>query len=399
MRLQLKPIEEQVIVITGASSGIGLVTARMAAQQGAKVVLAARDREGLARVAEEIRAEGGDAIHCVADVANPDDLRQVADAAMRTYGRIDTWVNNAGVSIYGKIIDTAMDDHRRLFETNYWGVVNGSLAAIPHLRRNGGALINLGSVVSDRAVPLQGAYSATKHAVKGFTDALRMELETDGAPVSVTLIKPAAIDTLYEEHAKNLMDVEPSNPPPVYAPELVAKAILHTAQHPMRDMYVGGGAKLFSLAETFAPRITDYVMERTVTRATRSGGPRRARNDALHSHGDDGRERAGRHRFVRETSFYTEAQMHPWVTVALLAGVGVLAGAAMSRGWVGGGRHERGWYRDGGQQDVRRRGLGRHEAEHRERDRFTETGGRREIGHNAKPAWQAAEEGEVIFPR
>jgi len=157
MRLQLKPIEEQVIVITGATSGIGLVTARMAAQQGAKVVLAARDREELARVAEEIRTEGGDAIHCVADVANPDDLRQVADAAMRSYGRIDTWVNNAGVSIYGKIIDTSMDDHRRLFETNYWGVVNGSLAAIPHLRRHGGALINLGSVVSDRAVPLQGA--------------------------------------------------------------------------------------------------------------------------------------------------------------------------------------------------------------------------------------------------
>ncbi|WP_448203036.1 SDR family oxidoreductase [Azospirillum sp. sgz302134] len=401
MRLQLKPIDEQVIVITGASSGIGLVTARMAAQQGAKVVLAARDREGLAQVAEDIRADGGDAIHCVADMANPDELRQVADAALRTYGRIDSWVNNAGVSIYGKIVDTSMEDHHRLFETNYFGVVNGSLAAIPHLRRDGGALINLGSVVSDRAVPLQGAYSATKHAVKGFTDALRMELEADGAPISVTLIKPAAVDTLYEEHAKNLMDVEPSNPPPVYAPELVAKAILHAAQHPMRDMYVGGGAKLFSLAETFAPRVTDYLMERTITRATRSGGPRRARNDALHSHGDDGRERAGRHSYVRETSLYTEAQMHPWMTVALLAGAGVLAGAALSRGWVRGGRF---WYSPD-EKTSRRLHRGEHRGgEHRgdlgqERERFTETGGRRELGHNAKPAWQAAEESEVTFPR
>ncbi|MCW2236597.1 SDR family oxidoreductase [Azospirillum canadense] len=394
MRLQLKPIEEQVIVITGASSGIGLATARMAARQGAKVVLAARDREALARVAEEIRGEGGDAVHCVADVANPEELRQLADLAVRTHGRIDTWVNNAGVSIYGKVIDTPMEDHRRLFETNYWGVVNGSLAAIPHLRRHGGALINLGSVVSDRSVPLQGAYSATKHAVKGFTDALRMELEADGVPISVTLIKPAAIDTLYEEHAKNLMDVEPSNPPPVYAPDLVAKAICHCAQTPMRDMYVGGGAKLFSLAETFAPRITDYVMERAVTRATRSGGPLRARNDALHSHGDDGRERAGRHRFVRETSFYTEAQMHPWMTVALLAGVGVLAGAAMSRGWVRGGYGEH-----RGEDRHRARRLGHREHGRFREDYYSENGGHRTLGHNAKPAWQAAEESEVTFPR
>lgn len=243
MQPRLKPIDEQVIVITGASSGIGLVTARMAARQGAKVVLAARDRDALAQVAEEIRADGGDAIHCVADVADADALRRVADAAVRSYGRIDSWVNNAGVAIIGKLLDTAPDDHRRLFETNYWGVVNGSLAAIPHLRQNGGALINIGSVLSDRAIPLQGAYVATKHAVKGFTDALRMELEAEGAPISVSLIKPAAVDSLYEDHALNLLDAEPNNPPPVYAPEVVAKAILHCTRRPMRDLYVGGGAK------------------------------------------------------------------------------------------------------------------------------------------------------------
>jgi len=388
MRLQLKPIEDQVIVITGATSGIGLVTARMAAERGAKVVLAARDRDALAKVADEIRADGGDAVHCVADVASQDDMRQLADTAIRSFGRIDSWVNNAGVSIYGKIEDTPMEDHRRLFETNYWGVVNGSLAAIPHLRRNSGALINLGSVVSDRSVPLQGAYSATKHAVKGFTDSLRMELEADGAPISVTLIKPAAVDTLYEEHAKNLLDVEPINPPPVYAPELVAKAILHAAQHPMRDMFVGGGAKLFSLAETFAPRVTDYMMERSLTRATRAGGPRRQRNDALHSHGDDGRERAGRHSYVRERSFYTEAQMHPWMTAAIVAGFGVLAGTAISRGWV-----RRGYEYKGGQEQG---GNGQGEVI---RDSGHDTGGRRELGHRPKPAWEATEDREVTFPR
>ncbi|AWJ90119.1 short-chain dehydrogenase [Azospirillum baldaniorum] len=389
MQPRLKPIDEQVIVITGASSGIGLVTARMAARQGAKVVLAARDRDALAQVAEEIRADGGDAIHCVADVADADALRRVADAAVRSYGRIDSWVNNAGVAIIGKLLDTAPDDHRRLFETNYWGVVNGSLAAIPHLRQNGGALINIGSVLSDRAIPLQGAYVATKHAVKGFTDALRMELEAEGAPISVSLIKPAAVDSLYEDHALNLLDAEPNNPPPVYAPEVVAKAILHCTRRPMRDLYVGGGAKLFALAETFAPRLTDRIMERTLPRVIRSGGPLRPRNDALHSHGDDGRERAGRHRFVRETSLYTEARMHPWITAAVVAGFGILAGTAVARGWV----------RDNdGSGDGGTAGLNRHRRSmQRHRDRMDEE--RATIGHNAKPAWQAAEEGVVTFPR
>lgn len=391
MRLSLKPVEDQAIVITGASSGIGLVTARMAAARGARVVLAARDREALANLAEEIRADGGDAVHCVADVAQQDEVRQIAETAIRSFGGFDTWINNAGVSIYGKIEDTPLADHRRLFETNYWGVVNGSLAALPHLRKHGGALINVGSAVSDRAIPLQGAYSATKHAVKGFTDALRMEVEADGAPVSVTLIKPAAIDTLYEEHAKNLLDVEPSNPPPVYAPELVAKAILHAAQTPVRDLFVGSGAKLFSLADTFAPRITDFVMERALTRATRSGGPRQMRHDALHGHGDDGRARAGRHRFVRETSLYTQAQMHPWLTAAVVAGFGVLAGAAVSRGWVGGGRRM--------EYSPDRARIHDDERFHGE-ERLEDAGeGRRELGHNAKPAWQAAHESEVTFPR
>ncbi|AWK87259.1 SDR family oxidoreductase [Azospirillum thermophilum] len=386
MRLTLKPIDAQTIVITGATSGIGLATARMAAQRGARLVLTARDRDALGRLCEEIRADGGDAVHCVADVADPAALKQVADLAVRTHGGIDCWVNNAGVSIYGRIEETPVEDHRRLFETDYWGVVNGSIAALPHLRRNGGALINVGSALSDRAIPLQGPYSAAKHAVKGFTDALRMELEADDAHISVTLIKPAAIDTLYEEHARNLLESEPLNPAPVYAPELVAKAILHAAEHPVRDLYVGSAAKLFSLSETFMPRLTDYAMERTLTRWQRAGGPKRQRGDALYGPAGDGRTRAGRHRFVRETSLYTEAQMHPWISAALVAGFGVLAGAAIARGWVRSGEPRHTWHEPHPDRAVeRRRGdadLGY---------------GRRTLGHNAKPAWLATSEREVTF--
>jgi short-subunit dehydrogenase len=371
MSVRLKPLEEQVIVITGATSGIGLVTARMAAERGARVVLSARNREALAEVAEDIRKAGGDAVHCVADVANETEMQQLAAAAIHAFGAFDTWVNNAGVSIYGRIADVSMEDHRRLFETNYWGVVNGSRIAMQHLRRSRGAIINLGSVASDRAIPLQGPYSASKHAVKAFTDALRMELEAEGAAVSVTLIKPAAIDTMYEAHAKNLLDSEPVNPPPVYAPELVAEGILHAAETPVRDLYIGGASKMFTLAETLAPRLTDYVMERQLTRAQRAGGPKQPRKDSLHSPGDDGHERAGRHGFVRETSLYSSARMHPWASAALVAGFGILAGAAVSRGWA--------------RQNHSEDRVG--DADHH----------RRELGHNAKPAHTATQETEVTF--
>ena len=187
MGVKLKRIEDQVVVITGASSGIGLATAKMAAQLGARVVLAARDPEGLASARVEIEGSGGRAITVMADVASLDDVGMIAERATEAFGGFDTWVNNAGVSIYGPIEEVPVEDARRLFDVNYWGMVHGSLTAVAHLKDHGGALINVGSVTSDRAIPLQGHYSASKHAVKAFTDALRMELEKEGAPVSLTL--------------------------------------------------------------------------------------------------------------------------------------------------------------------------------------------------------------------
>ena len=153
---------------------------------------------------------------------------------------------------------------RRLFETNFWGIVYGSLEAARNLKQHGGAIINISSTLSDRAIPMQGMYSASKHALKGFTDALRMELEEERAPVSITLIKPGAIDTPYSKHAKNYMEVEPKNPAPVYAPETVARAILHCAENPERDVFVGAGGKGISLLGRFAPRMADKIMERTI---------------------------------------------------------------------------------------------------------------------------------------
>src|SRR3954464_1742650 len=196
MAISLKPLNEQVIVITGASSGIGLCTAESAAKAGAKVVLSARSSTTLDDIVARINASGGQAVACAADVADRQQMQQVADCAISRFGHIDTWVNNAGVAIYGRLDQVAEEDSRRLFDTNFWGVVNGSLVALPYLKQNGGALINLGSEVSDAAVPMLGMYTASKHAVKGFTDALRIEIErVDQSPISITLIQPTAVDT------------------------------------------------------------------------------------------------------------------------------------------------------------------------------------------------------------
>src|SRR5687768_14714064 len=248
MKHQLKKLEEQVVVITGASSGIGLATARMAAERGARLVLNSRDEIDLADAAASIQESGGSATVVVGDVADRATMDRIADAALRQFSRIDTWINNAGVSIYGKIEEVPVEDARRLFETNYWGVVNGSLAALPHLRENGGALINVGSILSETGYALQGHYAASKHAVKGFTDSLRIELEHDRAPVSVTLIEPAAVDTPYPEHAENYLGVKPHHVPPVYAPEVVANSILTSAEYQhLYVIYAGVGRMLLAM--------------------------------------------------------------------------------------------------------------------------------------------------------
>jgi len=265
MDYKLKPLDQQVMVITGASSGIGLATAVAAAGQGATVVLVARSENVLNDVCAQINAHGRKAMACVADVSDRADLDRVAATTIERFGRIDT-VNDAGVAIYGKLDEVADQDSRRLFDINFWGVVNGSLAALPYLKKTGGALINIGSEVSDAVVPLQGMYSASKHAVKGFTDALRVELLADKVPVSVTLIQPTAVNTPYPEHARNYMDKEAKLPSPQIDPLKVAKAILDAATDPARDVTVGAMAKLNTANFKLMPKLADWMSKKYTTK-------------------------------------------------------------------------------------------------------------------------------------
>jgi short-subunit dehydrogenase len=331
MRPQLKKLADQVMVITGASSGIGLATAYKAAERGAMVVLASRNAEVLAEVERQIQAKGGRAIHVVADVGKREDIERIATDAIAAFGHIDTWVNNAGGGIFGRLMEISDDDHRQLFDTNFWGVVYGTTTAAKHLKEHGGAIINLGSVASDVAFPIQGMYAASKHAIKGFTDAFRMEIEEAGEPISVTLIKPTSINTPFPIHAKNYMDKAPKLPPPIYAPEDVAEAILYAAEHGGRDYYIGGAAKMMSQFNKIAPGVTDWVGARMITRQSMRDEPAgEDKEGALHQSGHGGDVHGDSpHRVMRST--YTKASMRPVFSSAIMAGAGAVAAGFLSR--------------------------------------------------------------------
>lgn len=329
-RKKLKSLSEQVIVITGASSGIGLATALSAAKKGARLVLASRNENSLAEAQRKIEDLGGQAVYVVADVGQQDDIQKIVKAALTNFGGFDTWVNDAGVGLIGRLEDVSDEDNRRLFDTNYWGIVYGSLAAAEHLKSKGGAIINLGSEVSDVSIPLQGMYSASKHAVKGFTDALRVELEEEKSGISVTLIKPAAIATPFFSHAKNYTHNEAKAPPPVYAPEEVAYAILHAAQTPIRDIRVGGIGVVMAALNAHTPRLMDWMNQKAMMKAQLSKNAKSRHKNNLHESGVDSQVR-GKDMPYAMSSLYTRATLHPVITGLAVTAIGVAAYALLGK--------------------------------------------------------------------
>ncbi|MFT2690501.1 SDR family oxidoreductase [Clavibacter zhangzhiyongii] len=327
-RPRLLPLEDQVVVITGASSGIGRVTARMAAARGAAVVLVARDGAALAEVVAGIVADGGKATAVVADVGVAADVERVAATALAEHHRFDTWINDAGVSILGLADRVPLEDMRRLMDTDFWGVVHGSLAAVAHMRSRkgyGGAIVTIGSVFGDRATPLQSTYSSAKHAVHGWTEGLRMDLEAQGLPISVTLLHPGRIDTPYDEHASSEAERQPAHRGMVYPPEAVAEAALWAAEHPTRDLFIGAQARIGAAAGALAPRITDLVMERYMLWSQRSRRPALPRDaTALHHASPHHAERGTPEGWVRRRSYYLAVQEH---RRALAGGAAVVAAA------------------------------------------------------------------------
>jgi NAD(P)-dependent dehydrogenase (short-subunit alcohol dehydrogenase family) len=328
--MRLKPLQDQVVVVLGASSGIGREISLRFAERGAKVVVAARTEAGLASLVREIERRGGRGVHVVCDVAIPQDVERVAEAAVEAFGRIDTWVNVAAVSVYARFEDTTPEEFRRAMEINYLGQIHGALAAMPRLRENGGgALIAVSSVESSVSLPLTSAYAASKHAVEGAIDALRRELIAEGVPISVTSVKPATINTPLFNNARNKLDVVPKGPPPIYQPGVVADCVLYAAAHPVRDLYAGGAARMMMVGQALAPGLVDRLLSRAGISSQRSDKPRpddgTGNLDAPRT--DDNRVEGDYSEPARRFSLYTWMETHP--AARLLAGAGMLVGTAL----------------------------------------------------------------------
>lgn len=273
--VELKPINEQVVVVLGASSGIGRETAVRFARRGAKVVAAARGEEGLDSLIEEIRADGGEAIAVQCEAAEFEQVKAVAEQAVETYGRIDTWVHLAAVSIYATFEETTPEEFRRVIEVNLLGQAYGAMAALPHLKREGrGALIHISSIEGKKAFPFQSAYASSKHGVVGFLDALRMELAHEGIPISVTNIMPSGINTPFFNKARTKLGVKPMALPPLYPPEEVARAILYAAEHSTRDIVVGEAGKLLLQLQRISPSLVDTLVLWTGFRGQKTNEPK-----------------------------------------------------------------------------------------------------------------------------
>lgn len=314
MSIQLKPIDQQVLFITGATSGIGLATVRMAVEKGAKVFMVARHEEELQKIQDEMRLNNYETAYAVADVAEIDQLQIAADHCLRTFGTIDTWINNAGFSVYARLLETTEAEARRIFDTNFWGVVNGSKVASDILKKSGGAIINIGSVLSEVSLPIQGIYSASKYAVKGFTNSLRNELLADKAPVSVSLIMPGAIDTPFADSVK-AQAKGPTQTPPVYHPDVVARMILKCAEKPLRELGVGSTAYFQPLMDKVFPRLQEKIMARKLKAKTQSKAP----DSTLKVLPGEGEVSGNYEGHVMKSSVVSEAAAYPWLTRALVA--------------------------------------------------------------------------------
>lgn len=261
MKIKLKPIGEQSVVVFGASSGIGRLTALEFARRGACVTVAARSETGLASLVEEIKSGGGEANYLTADAADPEAVKAVAERAYERYGQLDSWIHVAGTMLFAPFEEITPAEFKRVIEVNLLGQVYGAMSALPFLKKTGGgALIHISSVEAYRTVPFQSAYGSSKHGMTGFLQALRLELQAKKTPVSVTEILPGVINTPIWDKGRNKFKYKEKPPlPPIYHPQIVSDAILFAAENPVRDIIAGGGALGVVLAERFSPRLTDII--------------------------------------------------------------------------------------------------------------------------------------------
>ncbi|HEX6511228.1 MAG TPA: SDR family oxidoreductase [Chloroflexota bacterium] len=258
------PVSQQVVVITGATSGVGRACAQAFGSYGARVGLIARGEEALRAAATEIEQAGGEALPLPLDVASSDAVEQAAAAVEQRWGRIDTWVNDAMVSVFSPAMQMTMEEIRRVTEVNYLGCVYGTMAALKRMRKhNEGAIIQICSALAYRSIPLQSAYCATKAAQRAFSDSVRTELLHDGSHVRVSVLILPAVNTPQFDVVRTRLPRHPQPVPPIYQPEVIAEAVLYAAEHPVREMVIGGGALKAVIGQKLIPGLLDRYLART----------------------------------------------------------------------------------------------------------------------------------------
>jgi NAD(P)-dependent dehydrogenase (short-subunit alcohol dehydrogenase family) len=257
-----KPLEQQVVVIAGGSYGLGRAIARAAAERGATVVVGARTREALDGAVADAERVGAEAIAVETDVTDRKQVEALVEAAVDRFGRIDTYVANAMVTVYAEAHDLAEDELRRVFDVNFFGGVYGYWAALPYLRVSRGTFVQIASALSYRGIPLQAAYCSTKAALRTFFESARVEQEKQRSGVSISVILPGAINTPQFDRARQKLGLQPQPVPPIYQPEPFAEAVVHCCERPIRELPLGWGAQKLLWGQKLSPRAGDLVLLR-----------------------------------------------------------------------------------------------------------------------------------------
>lgn len=319
--------QRKVVVVTGASAGIGRAAVRAFAERGADLGLIARGRDGLEAAAREVESCGGRALVLPVDVSNAGDVDAAADCVEQELGPIDVWVNDAMVSVFSPFAEMTAEEFRRVTEVSYLGYVYGTMAALSRMRpRNRGAIVQVGSALAYRGIPLQSAYCGAKHAIQGFTESVRCELLHEGSGVHITMVQMPALNTPQFSWVKSRLPRQPQPVPPIYQPELAAKAIVFAAEHRRREVYVGGSTATVIAGNKLLPGLGDRYLARTgfdSQMTDEPADPNRPDNLWAPLPGDRGAH-GGFDDCAYARSWQLEATMHRgWLALAGLAGLGL----------------------------------------------------------------------------